>query len=68
MSAAQCGFVTSLMALERLGEGSGQQRQAGSWLLPAPFRDLGANYRPEGCTCQVGFANPRSSSDPVDIL
>lgn len=29
------------MLLERLGEGSGQQRQPGSWPLLAPCRDRG---------------------------
>ena len=40
-SAPQCGFVTPLMLSESLGEGSGQQRQAGSWPLSAPFGDKG---------------------------
>lgn len=40
-SAPQCGFVTSLMLLESLGEGSGQQRQAGSWPLQAPLERKG---------------------------
>lgn len=68
MSTPRCGFVTSLILLERLGEGSRQLRQAGTWRLLAPFRDKWASYRPERCVRGLDSPNPRGSLDPVAIL
>lgn len=65
MSAPRYGFVTSLMLLERLGEGGPQQIPGYSRL---PFRDMGASYRPERCASWLDSPNPRGRLGPVDIF